>query len=307
MPLNGVSYITRDSCELRTADCGPCNQHWKKIIHIPDRITKIGEFDIYICSKSKLGFTNPYPSEDTAYLLYETKDTTDFDVIRGNIFDKIQDFLAARLIRKIVASRRLNMNAVLDYSTGNGRYAATASRMFPSARVDAVDFQPEAPPLIKCGRQAINYYHADSFSRNTQKYDLIILRHVLEHAHYPVRLLHDLGQHLTSAGILYLEVPNLESGCAAVFKKYWTPYYVPRHIFHFTRESLARAVELAGLEGELHKKEGGSMGMVMSTFTNREPSHVVNKFFAVVLYPLQISIESAHNSSSCFSACLHRK
>jgi len=307
MPLNGVSYIIRDSCELRTADCGTCNQHWEKIIHIPDRITKIGEFDIYICNKSKLGFTNPYPSEDTAYLLYETKDSTDFDVIRGNIFDKIQDFLAARLIGKIVSSHSLNPNAVLDYSTGNGRYAATASRMFPSARVDAVDFQPEPPPLIKCGRQAINYYNADSFGQNTQEYDLIILRHVLEHAHYPVRLLHDLGQHLTSEGILYLEVPNLESGCAAVFKKYWTPYYVPRHIFHFTRESLNRVVDLAGLKGELHKKEGGSMGMVTSTFTGMEPSSVVNKFFAVSLYPLQVSIESVHNSSSCFSACLRRK
>jgi len=307
MPLTDVSYIAREGCELRTPDCEPCSRHWEKIVHIPDRITRAGEFDIYVCSKSKLGFTNPYPSEDTAYLLYETKDSTDFDVIRGNIFDNIQDFLAARLIGKIVSSHSLTVNAVLDYSTGNGRYAATASRMFPSARVDAVDFQPEPPPLIKYGGYSVNYYHANAFSQNTHKYDLIILRHVLEHTHYPVRLLYDLGQRLTSAGILYLEVPNLESGCAQLFKKYWTPYYVPRHIFHFTRYSLAGAIDKAGLKGEIHKKEGGSMGMVTSTFTRQEPSSSVNKLFAVTLYPLQVVIEWVYKSSSCLSACLHKK
>jgi len=307
MPLDDVTYINRDGCELRSVDCGRCDQSWSKIIHIPDRITKLGEFDIYICEKSKLGFTNPYPSEDTMYHLYDTKDSTDFDSIKGNIFDNIQDFLAARQIARMVPADRTKVNAILDYSTGNGRYAVTASRLFPDARVDAVDYQDEPPPLIKCHRGRVNYFHNDLFGKQIQKYDLIILRHVLEHTHHPVRLLKDLGKRLTSNGILYLEVPNLESGCARVFKKYWTPYYVPRHIFHFTGYSLARAIELADLEGDIRKKEGGSMGMVMSTFTRREPSSSVNKFFAISLYPLQIFIEWTYRSSTCLSACLHKK
>jgi 2-polyprenyl-3-methyl-5-hydroxy-6-metoxy-1,4-benzoquinol methylase len=307
MPLDNVIYINRDGCELRSDDCGRCDQSWSRIIRIPDRITDLGEFDIYICEKSKLGFTNPYPSEDTMYRLYEAKESTDFDSIKGNIFDSLQDFLAARQIARMVPAGRTNVNAVLDYSTGNGRYAVTASRLFPNARVDAVDYQHEPPPLLQCNKDKVTYFHKDLFDKHIQQYDLIILRHVLEHTHHPVKLLKELGQRLTINGILYLEVPNLESGCARVFKKYWTPYYVPRHIFHFTRQSLAEAIGIAGLEGEIHKKEGGSMGMVMSTFTRKEPSSSINKFFAVSLYPLQIIIEWAYGSSSCLSACLHKK
>jgi 2-polyprenyl-3-methyl-5-hydroxy-6-metoxy-1,4-benzoquinol methylase len=60
---------------------------------------------------------------------------------------------------------------------------------------------------------------------------LIILRHVLEHSYRPQKLLSELVALLSPIGMIYIKVPNLNSGCAKIFKKYWTLFYPPYHVF----------------------------------------------------------------------------
>jgi SAM-dependent methyltransferase len=302
-----VIYVNRNDCDLRSSDCGRCEEHWHKITRIFDRYTKIGEFDVYLCEKHRLGFTNPYPSEDTAHYLYDGKDSADFDLMRGNIFDSIKDYLAIKRIMNMINGKRTGVSAILDYSTGSGRYAVMASRLFPDARVDAVDYQNESPPFIKKNQKRVNYLTVDEFNADDIKYDFIILRHVLEHTHYPVRLLKNLGQRLTSNGMLYVEVPNLDSGCARVFGKYWKSYYVPYHIFHFTRESLADIIDLAGFAGEIRNNEVPLMGDQLAFFTETDVSSSINRFAAIVLHPIQLFIEWMYHGSTCLNARLYHK
>ena len=202
---------------------------------------------------------------------------------------------------------RTKVNAILDYSTGNGRYAVLSAKVFPNAGVDAVDFQDEPPPFIRRNLHRVHYYGIDTFKGHTQKYDLIILRHVLEHTHYPVELLRNLGERLTPNGTIYVEVPNLESGCAKVFREYWRGYYVPRHIFHFTGDSLAQVINSAGLEGEIHKNEQPFMGNTLAILTGTDVTNSINRFFGILLHPLQLFIESIYHSSTCLHALLHLK
>ncbi len=77
----------------------------------------------------------------------------------------------------------------------------------------------------------MTYYDIQTFASHHQLYDLIILRHVLEHTYHPVRLVKYLSGHLAPDGVIYIEVPNLDLGCAKIFGKYWKGYYVPRQYF----------------------------------------------------------------------------
>lgn len=307
MSLSDVRYIDREGCELRSSRCGVCRDNWQLVLRIPDHESKTGEYDVYVCRRSGLGFTNPYPSEDTSKYLYDTKESSDFDPVKGNFIDGIKDLLARRQLRSLSRGSPDGLKALLDYSTGNGRYAVLGGSVFRQARVDAVDFQEEPPPLIKRNAQQVHYYSVDAFKNETRKYDLIILRHVLEHTHYPVDLLNALGARLTSTGIMYIEVPNLESGCARVFRRYWKGYYVPRHVFHFTRRSLARVIDSAGLEGEIRKNEMPYMGNTVALLTGTDVTGSVNRFLGIVLHPLQMLIESASRSSTCINAIVHSK
>jgi hypothetical protein len=78
-------------------------------------------------------------------------------------------------------------------------------------------------------------------------YDAISMWHVLEHLHDPVAGLRLARGRLAPGGRQYVEVPNSGSAAASVLGVHWHQWDLPRHLSHFTPESLARLFRLAGL------------------------------------------------------------
>ena len=70
--------------------------------------------------------------------------------------------------------------------------------------------------------------------------------HVLEHVPDPVAVLRRMLRWLAPDGLLIVEVPNAGGLGAAMFGKSWSGLELPRHLSHFSPETLSRAVELAG-------------------------------------------------------------
>jgi len=297
--VHKVKYKDREICI--NEGCKNDNQISKlsKILSVEDYESHLGKFDIVFCKKCKLGFTSPYPTEDTAHLLYETKNSSDFDGPSRSFIDAIKDRLCVLTIKKITSG--IEVNAVLDYSTGNGRFALGALHTFKNATVHAVDFQYE-PPIALAIEKKVTYFTNLEFENTDDKYDLIILRHVLEHTFDPVALIKVLGQRLSNHGILYIEVPNLDSGCARIFKKYWKLYYAPRHILHFTKTSLMQAINLGGLECDVRGNEVPMMGNTFAIITGFNQSSAWVKVVGIFLHPIQILIEILFNSSTCINA-----
>lgn len=144
---SAVKYQTRITCELKQESCVDCKANWQKVVRTKDHETNLGEFDVYFCRLCNLGFTDPYPTEETSGYLYETKESGDFDIIRHSPIDYIKDFLSYRQLIQLAPHNHIR--AVLDYATGNGRFAVSAANAFPNARVDAVDYQTKPPQLLQ--------------------------------------------------------------------------------------------------------------------------------------------------------------
>jgi hypothetical protein len=49
------------------------------------------------------------------------------------------------------------------------------------------------------------------------------------------------------------------------------------------------------------------MGNMLAIFTRTDVTNSVNRFFGILLHPLQLFIESIYCSSTCLSARLHLK
>lgn len=305
---NTVEYQTRTSCELRGEMAfDDCKAHTKKLLRIKDHETNLGEFDVIFCRRCKLGFTEPYPTEETCGYLYDSKDSSDFDIIRHSIIDHLKDYLSIRLLKSLAPHN--HVRKILDYSTGNGRFAVSAVKAFPSAYVDAVDYQISAPPLLQNKVEVdsrVTYYNLVEFPKQHKQYDLIILRHVLEHTYHPIQLVKSLSESLAPDGLIYIEVPNLDSGCAKIFGKYWKGYYVPRHLFHYTVSSLTEIISHAGLEAEIGRNEMPLMGNTISILTGLNQSNVFVQLLGVLFHPIQLLIETCFGSSTCIHAkCRH--
>jgi SAM-dependent methyltransferase len=80
--------------------------------------------------------------------------------------------------------------------------------------------------------------------------DAITLRAVLEHVHDPRRLLGAVYDALRPGGWVYASVPNLGSWGYRAFGRAWFPLDPPRHLLHFTSDTLRRAVEGCGFRVE---------------------------------------------------------
>jgi 2-polyprenyl-3-methyl-5-hydroxy-6-metoxy-1,4-benzoquinol methylase len=304
---NKVEYTLRGNCELRGLDFQKCKLRCEKILKIKDHESNLGEFDVMFCSNCNLGFTNPYPTEETTGILYESKLSGDFDIIKDSFIDRIKDHLSVKLLKRITYGR--SVKNVLDYATGNGRFAYSALTAFKDSNVVAVDYQSTPPPILLKNKLniRIQYTEISDKAYKNKKYDLIILRHVLEHAHHPVELVKFLSSLLTPNGILYIEVPNLKSGCAKIFGKYWKGYYVPRHIFHFTKQSLNEVIQLAGMSGLVEGIEMPLMGNTFSTITGIDKKNMVVQLFGVLMHPFQILIELVFGSSTALFARIGNK
>lgn len=105
----------------------------------------------------------------------------------------------------------------------------TAVRMARSRR----DIRVEAGELGECAL-------ADS------TFDLVVMRHVLEHIPDPVETLKEIRRVLLPGGLLYMTVPNIASIESRIAGDSWFHLDPPYHLTHFSPASITEALVSAG-------------------------------------------------------------
>jgi SAM-dependent methyltransferase len=79
------------------------------------------------------------------------------------------------------------------------------------------------------------------------RFDLIVLFQVLEHIDEPVSLLRECAKKLAPGGLLIANVPNFASWQSGFAGSKWMHLDVPRHLVHYTPETLRETLDRAGL------------------------------------------------------------
>jgi SAM-dependent methyltransferase len=77
--------------------------------------------------------------------------------------------------------------------------------------------------------------------------DLVLMFHVLEHLADPVAALRAAASRLRPGGVLVLGLPNIASWQARTAGARWIHLDVPRHLCHFSPDSIERALTASGL------------------------------------------------------------
>jgi len=78
-------------------------------------------------------------------------------------------------------------------------------------------------------------------------FDVITCMDVLEHLYEPREVLRKVCKWLKPGGIFYVFVPNVMSWEARIFRSYWYGLDLPRHLHHFSANSLAALATSVGL------------------------------------------------------------
>jgi len=133
--------------------------------------------------------------------------------------------------------------------------------------------------------------------RTDRRYDVVFMSHVIEHVLDPVETMARVRELLKPGGVVYVETPNVGSPDARLFGEHWGLVHHPRHLWFFTRATLRRLLEGAGLVVERERWEPNSCGWGLSVQTalrrrgwdrSRRPRSFYYPLLLVGLLPLNL-------------------
>ena len=197
-------------------------------------------FEIWQCTNCSLRFTQNAPDEQQISDFYKSPEYISHSNTAKNLTDKLYYTvrsvtlnLKRKLVEKVSSKTSGNL---LDIGAGTGAFASTMKKkgwnvtaLEPdeTARGNAnKDFNIELQPTNSL------------FSLQPNLYDVITLWHVLEHVHELHTYLNTFYSLLTQNGTLIIAVPNYTSFDAETYGETWAAYDVPRHLYHFSPESM---------------------------------------------------------------------
>lgn len=79
-----------------------------------------------------------------------------------------------------------------------------------------------------------------------ERYDCIILAHVIEHVYQPVQLLRAVRAKLKPGGIVAVATPNIGSLWFPLMGRKWASFKIPEHVAFYDRKTLPRLLDSAG-------------------------------------------------------------
>ncbi len=208
------------------------------------------DFSIWHCNTCTLRFTQDVPAQDAIGAYYASENYISHSDTKKGIINSLYHLVRKRTLG---AKRRLVINetgmvkgAVLDIGCGTGAFLQTMQQ----ADWDITGLEPDAIARNKAA-ELYNIHPQESeklFELNAGAYNAITMWHVLEHVHELHAYIKQIGTLLAPNGKLFIAVPNYTSIDATVYKEHWAAYDVPRHLYHFSPQSMEKLLSLHGLK-----------------------------------------------------------
>ncbi|WP_299015062.1 class I SAM-dependent methyltransferase [uncultured Polaribacter sp.] len=204
------------------------------------------DFKIGLNEEYQLLATTPVPEKlgdfykSEAYISHTDSNTS--------VFDKVY-----QLVRNYTLKQKLNLlnsfqteaKTVLDVGAGTGDFLqfckANQWRVF--------GVEPSLDARTIANKKSITLHETLDDLEDT-KFDVITLWHVLEHVENLAEYIKRLKALLKPKGRIVIAVPNYKSYDAAIYKEFWAAFDVPRHLWHFSQNSIHKLFGTIHMEVE---------------------------------------------------------
>jgi 2-polyprenyl-3-methyl-5-hydroxy-6-metoxy-1,4-benzoquinol methylase len=223
-------------------------------------------YDYYRCEACDAVFQYPMPNMETIATFYPT----DYDIYDEQERERKISRLRQALLHKTKGYAHLPVawptrmlaavcspfmtpgtpafipgGCMLDVGCGNGRYLSTMRSL--GWQVQGVEFSAEGVRVCRMGNLPVHHGDLASAQFLAATFDLITVRHVIEHIPEPCLFMAELARVLKPGGHLLIETPNCEALGRAWLSVNWFANEVPRHLFLHSPTSLDRLALQAGL------------------------------------------------------------
>jgi SAM-dependent methyltransferase len=207
-------------------------------------------FEIWHCDDCTARFTQNVPNASTIGPYYQSADYVSHSDTSKGLVNRLYHLVrnhTLRTKRRLVENvTRKRTGSLLDVGAGTGAFADSMKQA--GWRITALE------PDETARKNALDKYGLELqspenlFGLDGAEFDAITMWHVLEHVHDLQGYLQQFHTLLKQDGKLIIAVPNYTSYDAGVYKEYWAAYDVPRHLYHFSPQSMQQLGMLKGFE-----------------------------------------------------------
>ena len=226
---------------INYTNCPVCNSDAiKQALIVKDYTVSKAVFPIWQCADCTLRFTQDVPSEDSISAYYQSADYISHSNTNKGLTNKLYHLIRAftlnskkNLIEKYTGKQS---GILLDIGAGTGAFASTMQK----AKWSVTALEPDEIARANAKKDfTIELQPSENlFTLKKNSFDAITLWHVLEHVHELHNYIQTFFSLLKDDGILVIAVPNYKSYDAAEYAEVWAAYDVPRHLYHFSPQSM---------------------------------------------------------------------
>ena len=218
-------------------------QHY---LDVKDHSISKEEFHLLRDETIDLVFTYPQPIEEKLATYYESEDYISHTDGKRSLFEKAYQFvknIALKRKLKLINELQSGKGLLLDVGTGTGDFLSQAKQN--GWQIIGVEPNEKAKNIALT--KDVTYIDSTS-ELEDHSVDVVTMWHVLEHVPDVGAQIKELKRLLKPTGKIVIAVPNFNSYDAKYYGKFWAAYDVPRHLWHFSRQSIEKLFEREKLQ-----------------------------------------------------------
>jgi SAM-dependent methyltransferase len=176
-------------------------------------------------------------------------------------------------ITKKLNLEKLTMNSVLDAGCGPGYGLGYLKSLIPDINIFGIEASPDARYILEndVGATIIDSdIDGDWHGKHKDHFDMIILRHVVEHMLDPVKSLSNLRKTLSPQGYMYIAVPDMMHPRTVLrdYTDWWEYWFRAVHPYYYGKETLFATLSLAGLKPVFFEEENEEVWCIVKAINS---------------------------------------
>jgi 2-polyprenyl-3-methyl-5-hydroxy-6-metoxy-1,4-benzoquinol methylase len=208
------------------------------------------QFAIWHCNTCTARFTQDVPAQDAIGAYYASENYISHSDTKKGIINSLYHLVRKRTLggkrRLVINETGVVKGAILDIGCGTGAFL----QRMKEADWNITGLEPDAFARTKAA-ELYNIQPQEPgklFELPAASFNAITMWHVLEHVHELHAYIKQIAALLAANGKAFIAVPNYTSKDAGIYKEFWAAYDVPRHLYHFSPESMEHLLSQHGLK-----------------------------------------------------------
>ncbi len=271
-------------------------------MRVVDHFLSKESFHLVKCSRCGFLITNPRPAASDLPKYYQSDDYLSHSKkkksVTSSLYNLVKNYSHGKKYQLITSFKK--QGTLLDIGSATGEFL----HYFDKKKWAVTGIEPaEAPRKYSIENYGVKVFPEEKIDQlPAGQFDVITLWHVLEHVPDLNQRMEQISKLLAPDGLLVIALPNHLSWDAQHYGNYWAGYDVPRHLYHFTPDTISQL--LSKFNFEIFKTEPLKFDAYYVSLLSEKYQSGKSNFIAAFRNGLK-SNKSAKNGQDNYSSLIY--